>query len=223
MTRDTITPHAGLALVGEFAVGIGMMEAVDRELPEPGSGAGYKASEYIFPLVLMLNGGGRRLEDMRQIREDEGLREGNSGKLVTLIRQEACSIAEKEGLNYIIVDGSPGIGCPVIASITGADLVLVVTELTFSGRHDLLRVADLASYFRIPSLVCVNKWDLNPQITEQIEKEAEEHGVKAAGRIRYDRAITEAQIMKTSVVEYTGGAVSADIRAAWRNVVYTIG
>jgi hypothetical protein len=75
MTRDTITPHAGLALVGEFAVGIGMLEAADRELPEPGSGAGYKASEYIFPLVLMLNGGGRSLEDMRQIREDEGLRE----------------------------------------------------------------------------------------------------------------------------------------------------
>jgi len=75
ITKDTITPHAGLALVGEFAVGIGMLEAADRELPEPGSGAGYKASEYIFPLVLMLNGGGRSLEDTRQIREDEGLRE----------------------------------------------------------------------------------------------------------------------------------------------------
>ncbi len=75
MTKDTITSHAGLALVGEFAVGIGMVEAADRELPEPGSGAGYKASEYIFPLVLMLNGGGRSLEDLRQIREDEGLRE----------------------------------------------------------------------------------------------------------------------------------------------------
>ena len=75
MTRDTITSHAGLALVGELAVGIGMLEAADRELPKPGSGAGYKASEYIFPLVLMLNGGGRSLEDLRQIREDEGLRE----------------------------------------------------------------------------------------------------------------------------------------------------
>jgi len=152
-----------------------------------------------------------------------GIAEGNSGKLVTLIRREARSIAEKEGLNYIIVDGSPGIGCPVIASITGADLVLVVTEPTLSGRHDLLRVVDLASFFRIPALVCVNKWDLNPEITEQIEKEAEEHGVRAAGRIRYDRAITEAQIMKTSVVEYTGGAVSGDIKAVWQNVVYALG
>jgi MinD superfamily P-loop ATPase len=121
------------------------------------------------------------------------------------------------------VDGSPGIGCPVIASITGADLVLVVTEPTLSGRHDLLRVADLASFFRIPALVCVNKWDLNPEIAEQIEKEAEEHGVRTAGRIRYDRAITEAQIMKTSVVEYTGGAVSGDIKAVWQNVVYGLG
>jgi len=75
ITKDTITSHAELDLVGEFAVGIGMLGAADRELPEPGSGAGYKASEYIFPLVLMLNGGGRSLEDLRQIREDEGLRE----------------------------------------------------------------------------------------------------------------------------------------------------
>jgi MinD superfamily P-loop ATPase len=152
-----------------------------------------------------------------------GIAEGNSGKLVTQIRREARNIAEKDGLNYIIVDGSPGIGCPVIASITGADLVLVVTEPTLSGRHDLLRVADLASFFRIPTLVCVNKWDLNPEIAEQIEKEAESHGVRAAGRIRYDRAITEAQIMKTSVVEYTGGAVSGDIKAVWQNVVYALG
>ncbi len=152
-----------------------------------------------------------------------GIAEGNSGKLVTQIRQEARNIAEKDGLNYIIVDGSPGIGCPVIASITGADLVLVVTEPTLSGRHDLLRVADLASFFRIPTLVCVNKWDLNPEIAEQIEEEAEKHGVRAAGRIRYDRAITEAQIMKTSVVEYTGGAVSGDIKTVWQNVVYALG
>ena len=75
MTRDTITPHAGLALVGEFSIGLGLLDAVDRYLPKPGSGAGYKASEYFFPLVLMLNGGGRTLEDTREIRDDEGLRE----------------------------------------------------------------------------------------------------------------------------------------------------
>ena len=152
-----------------------------------------------------------------------GMAEGNSGKLVTQIRQEARDIAERDGLDYIIVDGSPGIGCPVIASITGSDLVLVVTEPTLSGQHDLLRVAELTSHFRIPTIVCVNKWDLNPEITEQIEGEAGERGVKAAGRIRYDNAITKAQIMKTSVVEYTGGAVSEDIKALWRNVIYALG
>jgi len=75
MTRDMITPHAGLALLGEFAVGLGLLKAVDRYLPTPGSGAGYNPAEYIFPLILMLNGGGRSLEDTRQIRADEGLRE----------------------------------------------------------------------------------------------------------------------------------------------------
>jgi MinD superfamily P-loop ATPase len=152
-----------------------------------------------------------------------GMAEGNSGKLVTQIRQEARDIAEREGIEYIIVDGSPGIGCPVIASITGSDLVLVVTEPTLSGQHDLLRVAELTTHFRIPTVVCVNKWDLNPDITEQIEKEAEQHGVKAAGRVRYDTAITKAQIVKTSVVEYTGGAVSEDIKSLWRNVIYALG
>jgi MinD superfamily P-loop ATPase len=152
-----------------------------------------------------------------------GMAEGNSGKLVTLIRQEAKDIAEREGLEYIIVDGSPGIGCPVIASITGSDLVVVVTEPTLSGQHDLLRVAELTAHFRIPTVVCVNKWDLNPDITEQIEREAEEHGVRAAGRVRYDTAITKAQIVKTSVVEYTGGAVSEDIKSLWRNVIYALG
>ncbi|MBW2599164.1 MAG: ATP-binding protein [Deltaproteobacteria bacterium] len=152
-----------------------------------------------------------------------GMAEGNSGKLVTQIRQKARDIAVKDDLDYIIVDGSPGIGCPVIASITGADLVLVVTEPTLSGQHDLLRVAELTAHFRIPTIVCINKWDINPDITEQIEGEAKEHGVKTAGRIRYDSAITEAQIMKTNIVEYTGGAVSGDIKAVWQNVLYALG
>lgn len=152
-----------------------------------------------------------------------GMAEGNSGKLVTLVRKEARQIAEREALDYIIVDGSPGIGCPVIASITGADLVLVVTEPTLSGKHDLMRVSQLASHFRIPTLVCINKWDINPQISDDIEREARENGMKVAGKVRYDTAITKAQVMRTSVVEYTGGAVSEDIKTLWRNVVYALG
>jgi MinD superfamily P-loop ATPase len=147
-----------------------------------------------------------------------GMAEGNSGKLVSLIREEARRIAEKEGLERIIVDGSPGVGCPVVSSITGADGVLIVTEPTLSGRHDLLRVAKLAAHFRIATLVCVNKWDLNPDMTAQIEREALENGLKIAGRIRYDAAITKAQIAKKSVVEYTGGAVAGDIKDVWGRV-----
>ncbi len=152
-----------------------------------------------------------------------GMAEGNSGKLVALIREKARTIAKDNHLDYVIVDGSPGIGCPVIASIAGADLVLVVTEPTLSGQHDLMRVVELTSFFNIPTIICVNKWDLNPGITEEIEVKAKERGIKAVGRVRYDTAITKAQIMKTSVVEYTGGAVSEDIKSLWRNVVYALG
>jgi MinD superfamily P-loop ATPase len=151
-----------------------------------------------------------------------GMAEGNSGKLVSLIREEARKIAEKGGLERIIVDGSPGIGCPVVASITGADGVLIVTEPTLSGRHDLLRVAKLARHFRIRTMVCVNKWDLNPEMTKRIEDEALENGLSIAGRIRYDAAVTKAQIMKQSVVEYTDGAVSGDIREVWGSVRQTL-
>jgi len=152
-----------------------------------------------------------------------GIAEENSGKLVTLIRKEAKRIAAEEEKKLIIVDGSPGIGCPVIASITGADLVLIITEPTLSGKHDLDRVADLAASFGIPTLLCVNKSDLNREITGQIAEEAGARGIKLAGKIRYDKAFTKAQIMKATVIEYTGGWVSEEVKALWRNVIYALG
>jgi MinD superfamily P-loop ATPase len=152
-----------------------------------------------------------------------GIAEENSGKLVTLIRKEAKRIATEEEKNLIIVDGSPGIGCPVIASITGADLVLIITEPTLSGKHDLDRVADLAASFGIPTLLCINKSDLNREIAGQIAEEAGTRGIKLAGKIRYDKAFTKAQIMKTTVIEYTGGWVSEEIKTLWRNVIYALG
>ncbi|MCE5282305.1 MAG: ATP-binding protein [Deltaproteobacteria bacterium] len=152
-----------------------------------------------------------------------GIAQSNSGKLVSLLRREARELAEKEGFKLLIADGSPGIGCPVIASITGADLVVAVTEPTCSGLHDVRRVVDLAGHFRIPLLLCINKWDINPEIADRIEQETGQRGVRMAGRIRYDPAVTKAQIMKTTIIEYTGGAISADIRALWRNVVYALG
>jgi MinD superfamily P-loop ATPase len=152
-----------------------------------------------------------------------GIAEENSGKLVFLIRKETLRIAKEQKKDLIIVDGSPGIGCPVIASITGADLVLIVTEPTLSGKHDLERVAELATGFGMDVLVAINKFDLNPDMAEQIEKDALKRNIKVVGKIRYDKAFTKAQIMKTSVVEYTSGAVTEDVKALWRNVTYALG
>jgi len=151
-----------------------------------------------------------------------GIAEENSGKLVTLIRKEAKRIAGEQKKDLLIVDGSPGIGCPVIASIAGADLVLVVTEPTLSGKHDLGRVAELAAGFNIPTLIAINKFDLNPEMAEQIEEDARKRDIKVVGKIRYDKAFTKAQILKCSVTEYTGGAVAEDIKALWRNVTYAL-
>jgi len=152
-----------------------------------------------------------------------GIAQANSGKLVTLIRRQAREMAEERKLDLIVVDGSPGIGCPVIASITGADLVLIVTEPTLSGRHDLGRVADLAANFGIRTLLCINKADINPQMTAQIGEEARKRGITVVGEIPYDDAFTKAQILKATVVEYTGGAITERVKALWRQITYALG
>lgn len=146
-----------------------------------------------------------------------GVAAGNSGKLVSTVRTEARRIAGEKNLPRVIVDGPPGIGCPVIASVTGASMVLVVTEPTLSGEHDLSRVLSLARHFEIPSAVCVNKWDLNGEITERIEESACRAGAIVAGRIRYDRAFTQAQIRERAVVE-TDAPCSGDIRRVWERL-----
>lgn len=143
-----------------------------------------------------------------------GVAAENSGKLVATVRQEARRIAEEQGRKLVIVDGPPGIGCPVIASLSGAAQVLVVTEPTVSGEHDLGRVLKLTAHFGIPASICVNKWDLNPEMTERIEKQAQTLGATVAGRIRYDRAVTQAQIQERAVVEIDAPCAE-DIRALW--------
>ena len=152
-----------------------------------------------------------------------GIAEENSGKLVTVIRKEAKKIAREQKRDLLIVDGSPGIGCPVIASITGADLVLIVTEPTLSGKHDLDRVAQLTANFGIETLVCINKADINPKIADQITEDARQRGVKVIAKILYDEAFTKAQIIKASVVEYTGGAITEQLKELWRKVTYALG
>ncbi len=147
-----------------------------------------------------------------------GIAEENSGKLVTTIRREARRIAEENGLDMVIIDGSPGIGCPVIASITGADLVLIVTEPTISGLHDLDRVADLAKHFNIPTAVCVNKSDINFDMTAKIREHCLKKNIRVLGDIRYDKAVTLAQIAGKSIVEHDNSAAAQDVRSLWTAV-----
>jgi MinD superfamily P-loop ATPase len=142
----------------------------------------------------------------------------NSGKLVSTVRREAKRIAKESNNPLIITDGPPGIGCPVIASVTGASLVLAVTEPTVSGEHDLKRVLSLARHFSIPALVCVNKWDINPEMTDRIEKAAAAAGAELAERIPYDRAVTAAQMNNKSVVEFGNGAAAKKIKEVWETV-----
>ncbi len=146
-----------------------------------------------------------------------GIAAENSGKLVSLVRREARRIAEEEKRPLVIVDGPPGIGCPVIASLTGATMVLVVTEPTVSGEHDLERVLALARHFGMPAAVCVNKWDINTEMTERIEDMARRSGARIAGRIRYDRSVTAAQMQGLAVVETAAPCVE-DIRRIWDNL-----
>jgi MinD superfamily P-loop ATPase len=147
-----------------------------------------------------------------------GIAQENSGKLVALVRQQAKKIAERDGLNYIISDGPPGIGCPVISSLSGANLALLVTEPTLSGIHDLERVLGVCHHFGIPALVCINKHDLNEDNTRQIENYCLNQGVEVAAKIPFDNIVTEALVEKLPVVEYSQGKVTQEIESLWQRI-----
>ncbi len=147
-----------------------------------------------------------------------GIAEENSGKLVAIVRQNAKLICEKEGLEYIITDGPPGIGCPVISSLSGANLALLVTEPTLSGIHDLERVLGVCHHFGVPALVCVNKYDINEENTRHIEKFCNSQGVEMASKIPLDNVVTEALIRNLPVVEYSHNGVSREIERLWENI-----
>jgi len=147
----------------------------------------------------------------------------NSGKLVSTVRTAARQAAEEQGRSLVLIDGPPGVGCPVIASITGADLVLVVTEPTPSGLHDLERVLRLARHFGIPVMAMVNKWDLNEALCERVAEAARQSGAGWAGRVRYDRAATAAQLRGETVVEFQNDGCARDIRTVWENVRARLG
>jgi len=152
-----------------------------------------------------------------------GIAEDNSGKLVTLTRREARELAKNRGLGLILTDGPPGLACPVIASIAGATAVLIVTEPTLSGHHDMDRVVELANHFEIPASICVNKYDLNPDMTGVIEQYAKERGLPILGRIPFDPIFTKAMVQNQTIIEYDGGSQAAQaLREIWQQLISSL-
>ena len=149
--------------------------------------------------------------------------EENSGKLVALVRQNAKKVAEKENCELIINDGPPGIGCPVIASLGGVGMGLIVAEPTLSGIHDMERALGLLNHFKIPSLVCVNKYDINEENTARIVEFCESNGVEVVGKIPFDIVVTEAMVAGKPIVEYAPKSnVSKAIEELWERTLEQI-
>ena len=143
--------------------------------------------------------------------------EENSGKLVSFVKEQARTLAKEENADLILVDGAPGIGCPVIACISGADAIVVVTEPTLSGWHDLQRVLDLAVHFQVQVFVCLNRWDLYEDMAETITVKCRKRGVEVLGRIPFDSAVVDAQLQGVPVVASSSDATTA-ITAFWQKL-----
>ncbi len=145
--------------------------------------------------------------------------EANSGKLVTMVRRLADDLAESDGLDTVLIDGPPGTGCPVIASVTGADLILAVTEPSRSGEHDLLRLIELAHHFSIPICVAINKWDLHPGMTREIEESCRKQGVMVVGRIPYDPCVMRAiKAMRPLPSIFPESPAALELRRVWKEI-----
>lgn len=148
-----------------------------------------------------------------------GIGEENSGKLVSEIKTYARNLAKIENAELIIVDGSPGIGCPVIASISGASYVVVITEPTLSGLHDAERVLELTRHFRINAGICINKFDINPDMARKIEEFCLKHSFDILGKIPYDKIFTKAMIQEKTLIEYDETSkVSQEIKKIWQTI-----
>lgn len=150
--------------------------------------------------------------------------EANSGKLVTLVRQNAKTLTQKEKSDLIIIDGPPGIGCPVIASVTGTDAGLVVTEPTMSGIHDLKKALQLLRHFNVKPFVCINMYDVNQDVAEKILKYCRENDIKVVGRIPFNSEVTEAMVAGKTIIEYSPKCdASKEITAIWNQLLIELG
>ncbi len=149
--------------------------------------------------------------------------EDNSGKLVFFIKHKARELAESKGVDLLLIDGAPGIGCPVIASISGSDTILAVTEPSLSGWHDLERILDLALHFKTDCYVCINKWDLNPELTDYIAEACEKRNIEVLGRIPYDPLVVQSQINGSPIVCQENSPAGEAINSLWNSLKDQIG
>jgi len=147
-----------------------------------------------------------------------GIAEENSGKLVTQVRKAAAELAQKQELDYVIIDGPPGIGCPVIASLSGVDAALVVTEPTLCGLHDAKRAIETAKHFNVGVKLAVNKYDLNPAMTEKIELFCRQNSIPVAGRVPFDKSVVEAMIQGKTVLECGKSPVKNEVVKIWEEI-----
>ena len=148
----------------------------------------------------------------------------NSGLLVSIRRKEARELAQEKGLNLILSDGPPGIGCPVISSLTGTDLAVVVTEPTPSGVHDLERILDLSDHFKVPAGVIINKADLNQDQAGAIRSMARVRGLTILAELDHDLAMTEAMVQGQAITEYQPhGPLAELIGRAWQGILSLVG
>ena len=141
--------------------------------------------------------------------------EGNSGRLVTEVRKLSSEVATEKGISTVLIDGSPGIGCPVIATVTGIKLGVIVTEPTMSGIHDMQRVAELLDKFRVKTTVIINKYDLNPENTQAIERYCQSNNIEILGKIKFDTIMTRSMVAAQTLLEY---APEHEITHLLRNV-----
>ena len=144
-----------------------------------------------------------------------GIAEENSGKLVSLVRRQAKELADKNNCDWVIVDGAPGTGCPVIASLSGIDYAVVVTEPTLSGLHDALRVIEVTKHFNVSSKLIINKYDLNTDMSDKIEKHCNENGIELIGRISFNKSVVSAMVEGKTIMEYEDSSVKDEIQDIW--------
>jgi MinD superfamily P-loop ATPase len=149
--------------------------------------------------------------------------EENSGKLVALLRRKAKQLADSQGAEILLSDGPPGIGCPVISALSGIDLVIIVTEPTVSGRHDLYRVAKLCDHFNIPAAVVINKCDLNPNVVNEIQSYCKGKGMLLLAKVPHTNDFIHAMVKGLTITEYTNSDVTRQLQIAWERICRLIG